>query len=347
MEKREARWRNEEQEHVLFLYHTPGIWELSGPLWTVRGGRTATKPNYRVGPKRIADYSLHYILAGSVWLEYGDQRVELGAGNLFCLYPGQVYTYGQLAADHALQMAWVVCGGPTVEQLLTYAGFSVREPYRRLRHPGRIAQALDQLLLQLQAEPMSDLAVEGVRMQSYLLRLLAELMSDRVASSLSEAYEDDQRTHPGRRMAEEIDSDGSSLTPATRYPRWFERSIRYADLHACEGMTVEELADLVGINRNYFSTAFSQLAGKSPSAYLQERVMERAVHLLLDQQATVAEIAYSLGYADPYGFTRAFKRYYGMPPTQYRKLLNTSGQLEFVKQPAMSCTSGRVLDCGN
>jgi AraC-like DNA-binding protein len=49
--------------------------------------------------------------------------------------------------------------------------------------------------------------------------------------------------------------------------------------------------------------------------------MGKATELLAETTATVTEIAYSLGYASPFAFTRAFAGHHGMPPSAYRKRL--------------------------
>ena len=47
--------------------------------------------------------------------------------------------------------------------------------------------------------------------------------------------------------------------------------------------------------------------------------MERAVELLKDDTLTVAQVSYEVGIEDPYYFSKSFKAFYGISPTQYRK----------------------------
>ena len=47
--------------------------------------------------------------------------------------------------------------------------------------------------------------------------------------------------------------------------------------------------------------------------------LEKAAELLLTTNMTAAEVAYKVGFDDQYYFSKSFKRYFGQPPSQYRK----------------------------
>ena len=47
--------------------------------------------------------------------------------------------------------------------------------------------------------------------------------------------------------------------------------------------------------------------------------MERAVVLLKDDTLTVAEVSYKIGIEDPFYFSKSFKSYFGISPSQFRK----------------------------
>lgn len=47
--------------------------------------------------------------------------------------------------------------------------------------------------------------------------------------------------------------------------------------------------------------------------------MERAIELLKDDTLTVAEVSYKIGIEDPFYFSKSFKSYFGISPSQYRK----------------------------
>lgn len=53
--------------------------------------------------------------------------------------------------------------------------------------------------------------------------------------------------------------------------------------------------------------------------YLQQIRMDKARKLLMDTNASITEIALSLGYPNLYSFTRAFKLYFKESPVTLRK----------------------------
>lgn len=91
----------------------------------------------------------------------------------------------------------------------------------------------------------------------------------------------------------------------------------YIDTNYIAQITVEQIADQLGINRCYFSTAFKKHIGRSPQQYLMDVRLEKAAELMLSHGYTVSAAALSVGYADIFNFSKMFKRKYGMSPTAY------------------------------
>ncbi|MGU3501663.1 AraC family transcriptional regulator [Mycobacterium sp. C31M] len=92
-------------------------------------------------------------------------------------------------------------------------------------------------------------------------------------------------------------------------------------LHAdpAASWTVTTLADRAGVARSTLAKRFAELVGEPPSAYLTRWRMTLAADLLIEADATVAEIARTVGYSDPFGFSSAFKRVRGVSPTEFRR----------------------------
>ena len=59
--------------------------------------------------------------------------------------------------------------------------------------------------------------------------------------------------------------------------------------------------------------------GMTPNDYIRKIRLEKAAELLLTTNMTAAEVAYKVGFDDQYYFSKSFKRYFGQPPSQYRK----------------------------
>ncbi|MDF2978266.1 MAG: cupin [Actinomycetospora sp.] len=85
--------------------------------------------------------------------------------------------------------------------------------------------------------------------------------------------------------------------------------------------TVAALAARAGVSRATLAKRFTDLVGEPPLTYLTRwRMALAADRLVEDEAATVAEIARTVGYADAFGFSAAFKRTRGVSPSRFRQL---------------------------
>ncbi|WP_444875694.1 AraC family transcriptional regulator [Streptomyces griseicoloratus] len=82
--------------------------------------------------------------------------------------------------------------------------------------------------------------------------------------------------------------------------------------------TVAALAAESGVSRALFAKRFTEVMGRPPLTYLTECRMDEAEALLSDTDLAIAQIAKSVGYADAFGFSAAFKRHRGMSPSVFR-----------------------------
>ncbi len=83
--------------------------------------------------------------------------------------------------------------------------------------------------------------------------------------------------------------------------------------------TVAALAENTGVSRSTLAKRFADLVGEPPLTYLTRWRMTLAADLLIEQKtATVADVARTVGYADPFGFSAAFKRVRGSNPSEFR-----------------------------
>ncbi|GAB2756393.1 AraC family transcriptional regulator [Amycolatopsis magusensis] len=84
--------------------------------------------------------------------------------------------------------------------------------------------------------------------------------------------------------------------------------------------TVATLAERTGVSRSTLAKRFAELVGEPPLTYLTHLRMTLAADLLVEQDAaTVADIARTVGYSDPFGFSAAFKRVRGANPSEFRR----------------------------
>ncbi|WP_432496805.1 AraC family transcriptional regulator [Kineococcus auxinigenes] len=120
--------------------------------------------------------------------------------------------------------------------------------------------------------------------------------------------------------------------PGRRAPAWWAAqrdpvaSTALQALHTepAAPWTVAALAERAGVSRATLAKRFSDLVGEPPLTYLTRWRMTLAADLLLERPtASVAEIARTVGYSDPFGFSAAFKRVRGLNPSDFRRTATT------------------------
>jgi transcriptional regulator GlxA family with amidase domain len=83
--------------------------------------------------------------------------------------------------------------------------------------------------------------------------------------------------------------------------------------------SVDELAKHAGLGKRTFLRRFVKATGMKPSEYLQRLRIARSRELLEFTRDTVDQVALAVGYEDPRGFRRTFKRVIGLSPAEYRR----------------------------
>lgn len=96
------------------------------------------------------------------------------------------------------------------------------------------------------------------------------------------------------------------------------KALVYLETHYREEMGLRELAEMVGFSTRHFTRLFQQLYHKSPMQYLSDVRMEHACRLLMQKDASIAEVADLCGFPDSNYFSRAFKKHTGFSPLQWR-----------------------------
>ena len=87
-----------------------------------------------------------------------------------------------------------------------------------------------------------------------------------------------------------------------------------------DALSVEQLAEENGMGVSSFHRAFKRVTGDSPLQYLKKVRLDKARGLLVHQGMQVNAVAYEVGYESPSQFSREFKRYFKVPPSEAQTL---------------------------
>ncbi|KOY83943.1 AraC family transcriptional regulator [Lysinibacillus macroides] len=99
----------------------------------------------------------------------------------------------------------------------------------------------------------------------------------------------------------------------------FEQIVSYVHDHYMDSLTVGMLAQQYNMNENRLFYLFQKYVGMGPWEYLAAYRLNRAKKLLLQLDIPIYVIAKSIGYADPYYFSRVFKKQFGISPNNFRE----------------------------
>jgi two-component system response regulator YesN len=97
-----------------------------------------------------------------------------------------------------------------------------------------------------------------------------------------------------------------------------QNAMKYICDNYAISITLNELADYTYVSTYYLSRMFKKELGKNFVEYLSEVRIEKAKELLKDKKYKTYEVAELVGIQDPHYFSKIFKKYVNMTPTEYK-----------------------------
>ena len=240
-------------------------------------GEEACEPAHSFGPAVRGYYLLHYVASGKGHLMADGRRWDVGPGQGFLICPGEITVYQADAAD-PWHYAWVGYCGEGAQALTSLAGMS-RER-RVFSAPVDAAwTALSQLRQDAASLRLGRLAALGG-----LCRFLALA-----------APEQDPRQTPGAN-------------------RHYEKALWYMQGAYARNVSVQEIADFVGLSRSQLFRVFAAECGMAPKAVLQEMRLSQARVLLQGTDLSVEQVALSVGLSSATHLAQLYRARYGTSP---------------------------------
>lgn len=159
--------------------------------------------------------------------------------------------------------------------------------------------AVGRLTANIVRELRRETSAGGLRMDALAIELIGTLAQDHA----------------------EIFRKGSSMTLAKGVldRRRLDRVLQYIEANLDGDISVGELADVACFSLFHFVRAFHLATGRAPHAYLSERRLDRAKHLLSYSETSLVDISLTCRFSGQANFTKAFKRAMGVSPGRYRK----------------------------
>lgn len=237
-------------------------------------------PGAKYGPVIRDAYIVECCTGGYGSIIINWREFPVSGGMCYILRPGDVVIH-TAAETEPRSGVWCAVKGNAIEHYLRAAGISSEAPFAPKEAFAAITEEIEQIL---KLESDTDSGAE-LRRNAHLHMLFGELM----------------RYAPKE-------------TQGSRYVR---KAIHMMEMHYSEHLTVQNIAEELGLERCYFSNLFSKSTGQTPHAYLSKLRIHRACMLLGEDELTIAEIARAVG-IEPISFARVFREKTGMLPGQYR-----------------------------
>jgi AraC-like DNA-binding protein len=114
-------------------------------------------------------------------------------------------------------------------------------------------------------------------------------------------------------LAEKNDIHGLNQAEA-----YIKRAVQFIEANYSRDITIDDISKYVGLNRNYFSSLFKSKIKISPQQYLINYRINKACELMHNEALSISDISRSVGYNDPLGFSKVFKRVKSSSPRDYR-----------------------------
>lgn len=264
-------------------------------LTVLFAGESQTKPEHRLGPKVYDYYLIHYVISGKGVFSSQGEEYELGAGDSFVIEPEQLISYVSDEID-PWHYCWIAFTGAQAAALVDSTGVNPLQPIihtKRNRHIPVLFRHIQQAL-------RSKKANAQLKSIGYLHLLLGEYCETLSASTLAG-------------VVTEAESD-----------RIVQQAIHYLSTQYAEPITIELMAESLGYNRAYLSRMFKRHTKVTPVTFLLKLRVDKARLLLRERlELTIEQIASSVGFYDPLYFSKQFRRWYGVSPSEYRNQIKS------------------------
>ena len=283
----------ESKESSSLYKHSLKLERRMASLYVQNTGCQQCPPGYGWGPGVRNHFLLHHVLSGKGTYTIGDKQYKLSAGDTFLIYPDTTIHYCA-DGDDPWEYLWVGFSGMDAKGYMERTDFTPEEPV----FYGRDSEPLRERMEAVYA-CYGTQTWEQLEMTARLYGLLSYLVQT--------------AWRQGRAGGET--------------PDCAQLAAEYIINHYEEPLTVEGLAAYASVSHSSLYRRFVKRFQISPKRFLLEYRIERACAMLTGTGCSIQEISNSVGFDDPFYFSRAFKDVKGVSPRQYA-VQHKSGEKE-------------------
>jgi len=248
------------------------------------------KDHYTYRKKGLPENFLFYCVDGHGWYQAGGQRYEVNPNEFFILPQYIEHSYGS-SEEHPWTIYWVHFGGDSLAQLNEIQAVQKHfKPYH-IKNNGDIIPLFSKIYKTLElGYSIDNLLFANMCLSQFLTLFIYN-------PKHYEALPTDK--------ADCVDS-----------------AILFMQEHINDNISLNDLSKQYNYSVSRFSNLFKQKTGYAPIDYFVQMKMQKACQQLDFTHRSVKDIAFSMGFDDPYYFSKRFRTVIGMSPKKYRTMNN-------------------------
>lgn len=252
-------------------------------------GYQKCNPLYQWGPGIRDHYLIHHVISGSGCYVVGNDTYQLTTGDTFLVYPNKEVLY-YADKDDPWEYAWVGFTGSDASMILNATDFTKHHPVIKNTPAG---DKIKRQILHIYDARGNEFE-HAVEMTGRLYTMLALFMK--------------HSTHT------EVQNTANN---------YVQKGIEFISANYSYPITVEDIADYVGLSRSHLFRSFEAVLSQSPKEYLTDFRMKQACYLLEHSTLSITAIANSVGFDNGLYFSKTFHKLKGMAPREYRSIQGT------------------------
>lgn len=251
-------------------------------------GYEKCEATHSFGPIIRDFYVLHFLIDGEGYIERGDEVIPLKKGDLFLVPTNDMVRY-YANPENPYEYYWVGFYGVSAADLLKEAGFLTNRVI--VRHSGERYDELLELFQKMASFSDERSLQENLKMLGLFYQIIGTLVPKQIEF--------------------EWDTEKSSV---------LNLITSYIEFNYSVNITMETLENVCHMHRSNLYRLFKKHYGISPTEYLTDVRMDRALHLLKNSDYSIKKIAGMIGYSNTSVFGKNFKRKYHKTPGEVRRL---------------------------
>jgi AraC-like DNA-binding protein len=239
-------------------------------------------------------YEICYVVSGKGTISVEGVTYKVSAGDIFFHKPGERHKGKTFSRD---PYELLVIGLDMVDEELQFMLFEKASKLSQkfdIKQKRNVRDIFENLLKEVRQRNIGHI----ILVRAFLMEIFVVIVREMLGQSRETDY-----------IPRIINTHNKDLS---------RKAVEYLTANYKERLTVGKIAKRFYLSSYHFSRLFKKETSFSLIEYLVRIRIQESAKLLLTTNRAVKEIAYEVGFQDPYYFSKVFKKVYKSTPTQYR-----------------------------